>query len=40
MPVSSVALLCASIAIQNISYKDIRAHREELKALVGRLKQG
>lgn len=32
--------IASSIAIQNISYKDIRARREELKQLVARLKQG
>jgi tetratricopeptide (TPR) repeat protein len=32
--------IASSIAIQNISYKDIRARREELKQLVTRLKQG
>jgi hypothetical protein len=32
--------IASSIAIQNISYKDIRTRREELKALVSRLKQG
>lgn len=31
--------IASSIAIQNISYKDIRARREELKQLVTRLKQ-
>lgn len=30
--------IASSIAIQNISYKDIRARREQLKELVGRLK--
>lgn len=32
--------IASSIAIQNISYKDIRTRREELKALVSKLKQG
>ncbi len=32
--------IASSIAIQNISYKDIRVRREELKQLVSKLKQG
>lgn len=31
--------IASSIAIQNISYKDIRARREEIKVLVAKLKQ-
>jgi hypothetical protein len=31
--------IASSIAIQNISYRDIRARREEIKQLAAKLKQ-
>jgi hypothetical protein len=32
--------LASSIAIQNISYKDVRAKRDLIKALIAKLKAG